>query len=66
MELEARSGYSTTVVYSLCGPETGCCPVVELSEGHVIIGEEGNRVLLKREEWNRLVEAIKKGELKEI
>ncbi len=52
-------------VYSLC-PECCACLEVGIFEDEVRIGEEGNRVILKREEWNRLVAAIKKGELEEI
>lgn len=51
--------------FSLC---IACeaCPVVEIYEDEIRIGEEGNLARLKKEEWNRLVEMIKKGELKEI
>ncbi len=39
------------------------CPTVELYDETVRIGEEGNRVTLKRAEWNDLVDKIKRGEL---
>ena len=50
-------------VYSLC-PTCDACPAVEVYEDEVRIGEEGNQVRLKREEWSRLVQLIKEGELK--
>jgi hypothetical protein len=51
--------------FSLC-PECGACPTIEFYDEGVRIGEEGNFVWLKREEWNKLVELIKKEELKEL
>ncbi len=50
---------------SLC-TECQHCPVVELASDKVRIGEEGNLVVLSREEWNTLVEKIKTGELKAL
>lgn len=50
--------------YVLC-PDCTACPTIEIYEDEVRIGEEGNQVRLKKEEWNRLVEVIKQGELKE-
>lgn len=51
--------------FSLC---IACeaCPTVEIYENEVRIGEKGNLVRLEKEGWNRLVEMIKKGELREI
>lgn len=51
--------------FSLC---IACeaCPAVEIYEDGARIGEEGNLVRLQKEEWNRLVELIKKGELRKI
>lgn len=40
-----------------------CCPAVELDGNAVRIGEEGNLVVLTKEEWNILVEKVKTGEL---
>lgn len=51
--------------FNLCGG-SGCCPKVVTNGEHVEIGEEGNLVKLKREEWNTLVEAVKEGKLKRI
>lgn len=43
-----------------------CCPAVEFRGKEVHIGEDANRVVLKREEWNILVKKIRAGELKEL
>ena len=47
---------------SLC-PSCTACPEVAISEGEVRIGETGNLALLKREEWNVLVDLIQTGQL---
>jgi len=52
----------TKTIY-LCG-EKGCCPVVEICENKVKIGEKGNLCTLKKEEWNTLISKIKSGEIK--
>lgn len=49
----------------LCA-ECYCCPAVEIYEEEVWIGEEGNRVKLTIEEWNNLVDKVKRGELKAL
>jgi hypothetical protein len=46
----------------LC-PICGACPEIQLYGGEVRIGEAGNMVKLKAEEWNTLVEKILSGEL---
>lgn len=46
----------------LCG-EKGCCPYVEIREGEVIIGEEGNKCILTREQFNELKKKIIEREL---
>lgn len=51
------------VKYNLCDKDS-CCPVVEVSENVVTIGEEGNIVELKKSEWDTLVDKIKSGEIK--
>ena len=51
-------------IVQLC--QGGCCPVVKIEEERVEIGEEGNLCVLKKEEWNTLVEKILKGELGKI
>jgi hypothetical protein len=48
--------------YSLCGGK-GCCPVVEVGADIVRIGEEGNVVELKKNEWDALVRKIRGGEI---
>jgi hypothetical protein len=50
---------------SLC-PHCNHCPMVEITDQEVRIGEEGNLVKLTPTEWNILVQAIKAGELAEL
>lgn len=50
---------------SLC-PDCVACPEVEVLDEQVRIGEEGNLVVLRKDEWNRLVELVRTGELTEI
>ncbi|MBI3625591.1 MAG: hypothetical protein HY215_05540 [Candidatus Rokubacteria bacterium] len=52
-----------TLSVSLC-PACDACPQVEISG--VRIGEAGNTVVLKRKEWNVLVELIRSGRLTEL
>lgn len=52
-------------VITLC-PACGACPTIDLYDDQVRIGEEGNRVTLKKTEWNDLVDKIKRGELSKI
>jgi hypothetical protein len=42
------------------------CPEVAVYEEEVQIGEEGNLVTLRKQEWNELVNKIKTGELGEV
>lgn len=46
----------------LCG-KGGCCPSVEIADGTVRIGEEGNLCTLSEDRWNALVDEIKAGGL---
>ena len=48
--------------FSLC-PACGACPEVEVLGDEVRIGEAGNLAVLKKEEWNALVELIRSGQL---
>ena len=49
-------------VVTLCSG--GCkCPVVDVSEESVKIGEDGNLCTLTKEQWNTLKEKVKTGEL---
>ncbi len=47
---------------SLC-PQCVACPEVVIDGDTVRIGEDANIVLLKKEEWNVLVDAIHTGQL---
>ena len=49
----------------LC-PACDACPMVELNDQEVRIGEAENLVKLTPAEWNVLVQAIKAGELTEL
>lgn len=53
---------TTPRVYNLCHT-ADCCPAVEVHEDHVAIGEDGNRVVLKPQEWEALRQGILRGEL---
>ncbi|MEE8168302.1 MAG: hypothetical protein V3T58_05475 [Candidatus Hydrothermarchaeales archaeon] len=48
-------------IVKLCVDES--CPVVELGDDYVRIGEEGNLCTLQLEEWSALKEKVLKGEL---
>ena len=50
---------------SLC-PACVACPEVELLESEVRIGEAGNLTVLKKAEWNVLVELIRSGQLTQL
>ncbi|MFH1403939.1 MAG: hypothetical protein ABIH11_06705 [Candidatus Altiarchaeota archaeon] len=47
-------------VYSICGGKT-CCPVVDVQDDLVKIGEDGNLCTLKKSEWDALKSGIKSG-----
>jgi hypothetical protein len=47
---------------SLC-PACSACPEVEIAGDEVRIGEPGNLTVLKKEEWNVLVDLIESGRL---
>lgn len=46
--------------------EGHCCPAVQFSGDEVRIGEDANLAILRKEEWNILVEKIRSGELHEL
>lgn len=46
--------------------DRSCCPAVEIVGDEVLIGEATNIVRLKKNEWNRLIEKIRSGELGSI
>ena len=50
---------------SLC-PMCNNCPEVEVIGDQVRIGEAGNLAVLKKDEWNVLVELIQAGQLTKI
>ena len=54
-----------TLRVSLC-PACTECPEVEIRGEEVRIGEAGNLTVLKKEEWNVLVELIRSGRLTEV
>ena len=51
--------------FSLC-PACGACPEVEIRSDEVRIGEAGNLVVLKKEEWNALVDLIQTGQVAKL
>ena len=61
---QKRRRYVMKIV-AIC-KEGSCCPVVEVDENDVRIGEEGNLCCLNRDQWNTLVEKIRSGELARI
>lgn len=50
---------------SLC-PACTACPEVEIGGDEVKIGETGNLAVLKRDEWNVLVDLIQSGQLSKL
>ena len=49
-------------IVSLCGGDS-CCPVVEINDEYVKIGEKDNTCTLTKEEWQVLKEKILKKEV---
>ena len=49
-------------VVNLCTGKD-CCPVVDVSEDSVKIGEDGNLCTLTKEQWETLKEKVRAGEL---
>jgi len=50
---------------SLC-PACTACPEVEIVGDEVRIGEAGNLVVLKKDEWNVLVDLIASGQVSKL
>ena len=50
---------------SLC-PACTACPEVEVHGDEVRIGEAGNLAVLKKDEWNVLVDLIQSGQLSKL
>jgi hypothetical protein len=51
--------------FSLC-PGCSACPEVAVAGGEVRIGEAGNLAVLKKDEWNVLVDLIQSGRLAKL
>ena len=51
---------------TLCPEGCGQCPDVEVVGDEVRIGETGNLAVLKKGEWNVLVELIQSGQLSKL
>jgi hypothetical protein len=54
-----------TLKMSLC-PACTACPEVEITGDEVRIGEAGNVAVLKKDEWNVLVDLIQSGQLSKV
>jgi hypothetical protein len=50
----------------LCPAGCGACPEVEIAGDQVRIGETGNLAVLKKDEWNVLVDLIQSGQLGKV
>jgi hypothetical protein len=50
----------------LCPAGCGECPEVEIAGDEVRIGEAGNLAVLKKDEWNLLVDMIQSGQLTKV
>ncbi len=50
----------------LCPAGCGACPEVEFTSDEVRIGEAGSLAVLKRDEWNVLVDLIQAGQLTKV
>lgn len=57
---------SENLKVSLCPAGCGACPDVEIVGEEVRIGELGDLAVLKKGEWNLLVDLIESGQLKKI
>jgi hypothetical protein len=53
------------LTFSLC-PGCASCPEVEIAGDHVRIGELGNLAVLKKDEWNVLIDLIQSGRLTKV
>jgi hypothetical protein len=56
----------TKAKVSLCPAGCGACPDVEVLGDEVRIGETGNLAVLKKDEWNVLVDLIQSGQLTKV
>lgn len=53
---------SEKIIVSLC-PSCEHCPEVVIEGDEIRIGEDANTVVLKKDEWNVLVDLIQSGQL---
>ncbi len=60
-----EEGTMESLKMSLC-PACTACPEVELAGDEVRIGEAGNLTVLKKDEWNVLVDLIQSGHLTKV
>ena len=51
---------------TLCPAGCGQCQDVEIAGDEVRIGEAGNLAVLKKDEWNVLVDLIQSGQLSKV
>jgi hypothetical protein len=51
--------------YSLC-PGCTSCPEIVIDGDQVRVGEDANTAVLRKEEWNILVDLIQSGQLSKI
>ena len=51
---------------TLCPAGCGLCPDVEIVGEEVRIGEAGNLAVLKKDEWNLLIDLIHSGQLTKL
>ena len=54
------------VKVTLCPAGCGECPDVEIIGDEVRVGETGNLAVLKKDEWNVLVDLIQSGRLTKL
>ena len=54
------------VKVTLCPAGCGECPDVEIIGDEVRVGETGNLAMLKKDEWNVLVDLIQSGRLTKL
>ena len=54
------------VKVTLCPAGCGECPEVEIIGDEVRVGETGNLAMLKKDEWNVLVDLIQSGRLTKL
>ena len=63
---KGSQGHMENFKVLLCPAGCGQCPEVEIAGDKVWIGETGNLAVLKREEWNVLVDLIQSGRLTKV